>query len=114
MKLYGIPNCNSVKKALDWLNDHEIAYEFHNYKKSGIDKNTLADWCKRVEWQKLVNRQGTTWRKLDPAVQQTITSKTAGIQLMMEQTSVIKRPVIEVGDQLLVGFDEAVYKAAFL
>lgn len=114
MKLYGIPNCNSVKKALDWLNDHEIAYEFHNYKKSGIDKNTLADWCKRVEWQKLVNRQGTTWRKLDTAVQQTITSKTAAIQLMMEQTSVIKRPVIEVGDQLLVGFDEAVYKAAFL
>ena len=114
MKLYGIPNCNSVKKAFDWLSDHKIAYEFHNYKKSGITKNTLSDWCKKVYWQKLVNKQGTTWRNLDPEVQKAITNKTAAIQLMMEQTSVIKRPVIEFGDQLLVGFDEAAFEAAFL
>lgn len=114
MKLYGIPNCNSVKKAFDWLNDHKIDYDFHNYKKSGITKNKLADWCKKVDWQKLVNKQGTTWRNLDAEVQQTITSKTAAIQLMMEQTSVIKRPVIEVGDRLVVGFDEATFEAAFL
>ena len=114
MKLYGIPNCNSVKKAFDWLNERKLAYEFHNYKKAGITKNILADWCKKVDWQKLVNKQGTTWRNLDPEVQKAITNKTAAIQLMMEQTSVIKRPVIEFGDQLLVGFDEAAFEAAFL
>lgn len=114
MIVYGIKNCNIVKNALDWLRKNKIEFEFHDYKKSGITAAKLADWSKQVGWESLVNKRGTTWRQLDEAVQNKITNEKAAIALMVEKTSVIKRPLIEDnGKVLLLGFDEAQYKAVF-
>lgn len=111
MIVYGIKNCNTVKNALDWLKKHRIEFEFHDYKKSGITASRLSDWSKQVGWEGLVNKRGTTWRQLDEAVQNKITNEKAAIALMLEKTSVIKRPLIEdKGKVLLLGFDETEYK----
>jgi arsenate reductase len=113
MTLYGIKNCNTVKSAIDWLNKNKVEFEFHDYKKSGITESQLKMWIKQVGWESLVNRRGTTWRQLDEAVQKKITNEKAAIALMIEKMSVIKRPLIEEGNKvLLLGFDEAEYKKA--
>ena len=110
MILYGIKNCNTVKNAIDWLNKNKIAFEFHDYKKQGITPAKLNAWSKQVGWESLVNKRGTTWRQLDDAEQNKITNEKAAIALMMEKNSVIKRPLIEEGDKvLLLGFDEEEY-----
>jgi len=110
MILYGIRNCNTVKSAVDWLKKHAIEFEFHDYKKSGITNAKLGEWCSQVGWESLVNKRGTTWRQLDQAAQRKVTSKKATIDLMIEKTSVIKRPLIEnEGKVILLGFDEAEY-----
>ncbi|MBK8291233.1 MAG: ArsC family reductase [Flammeovirgaceae bacterium] len=110
MIVYGIKNCNTVKSAVDWLKKHSMEFEFHDYKKSGITKAKLAEWSKQVGWESLVNKRGTTWRQLDEAVQRKITSEKAAIDLMVEKTSVIKRPLIEnKGKVILLGFDEVEY-----
>jgi arsenate reductase (glutaredoxin) len=110
MTVYGIKNCNTVKAALDWLKKNKVEFEFHDYKKSGITAAKLADWSKQVGWESLVNKRGTTWRQLDEAVQKKITSEKAAIALMLEKTSVIKRPLIEENDKVIVlGFDETEY-----
>ena len=109
MKVYGIPNCHTIKKAVDWLKNNEAGYEFHDYKKQGITKEKLKEWSKDVGWEKLVNKKGTTWRTLTPGQQQKITSEKAAIELMIEKPSVIKRPVIEAEGKLIVGFDEEEY-----
>jgi arsenate reductase (glutaredoxin) len=110
MILYGIKNCNTVKSAVDWLKKNEVEFEFHDYKKSGIPASKLADWSKQVGWESLVNKRGTTWRQLDEAVQKKIISEKAAIALMLEKTSVIKRPLIEKnGKVILLGFDEIEY-----
>jgi arsenate reductase len=114
MIVYGIKNCNTVKNALDWLKKNKVEFEFHDYKKSGVTASKLADWSKQVGWESLVNKRGTTWRQLDEAIQNKITNEKAAIALMVEKTSVIKRPLIEDnGKVLLLGFDEAQYKAVF-
>jgi Spx/MgsR family transcriptional regulator len=111
MKVYGIKNCNTVKSAVEWLNKNKIQFEFHDYKKSGVIAAKLNDWCKQVGWESLVNKRGTTWRQLDESVQNKITNEKAAIALMLEKTSVIKRPLIEENDKvILLGFDEASYK----
>lgn len=107
--VYGIPNCNTVKKAVDWLHQHEVEYVFHNYKKEGIAAGKLAQWCAEFGWEKLVNKKGTTWRKLPPEQQEKINGEKAAIAFMMENPSVIKRPVIEKGKDLLIGFDTDEY-----
>lgn len=113
--LYGIPNCNSVQKARTWLDNHQVSYTFHDYKKSGITKAKLTSWCKQLGWEELINKKGTTWRDLDEATQQSITTQAAAISLMMENNSVIKRPVIELGDKIVaIRFDETVYGQVFL
>lgn len=113
--VYGIPNCNTVKKALDWLKEHKVAYTFHDYKKQGITKSKLQLWSKQTGWESLVNKKGTTWRQLDAAQQAGITNEKAAIQLMETHTSVIKRPLIEKGDEVVaLGFDEQQYEKAFL
>lgn len=95
---------------MDWLKKHEIEFEFHDYKKAGITTTKLNDWSKQVGWESLVNKRGTTWRQLDEAVQKKVTTEKAAIALMMEKTSVIKRPLIEKkGKVILLGFDEAEY-----
>lgn len=110
--MYGIPNCDTIKKAKKWLEANGVDYEFHNYKKEGITKAKLKDWCKQVDWEILLNRRGTTWRKLDDATKESI-NKTSAIDIMTEETSIIKRPVIETGDKIIVGFSEDEYKVSF-
>jgi arsenate reductase len=107
MKIYGIPNCNTVKKTLDWFRLHEIDFEFHDFKKLGIDQVKLEEWSGYLGWEALLNKRGTTWKLLSPEIQNSITSKESAFKLMQEKVSVIKRPVIETGhDSVLLGFNE--------
>ncbi len=113
LKVYAIPNCNTVKKALNWLKAKKIAYEFHDYKKLGITSAILTSWCTQVGWEALVNKKGATWRQLPPEVQTKITTQKAAITLMIEKTSIIKRPLLSINDKvILLGFEEAEYKKA--
>src|SRR5882672_10671869 len=110
MIVYGIKNCNTVKSAIEWLNKNKVEFEFHDYKKSGVTEAKLKEWCKQVGWESLVNKRGTTWRQLDEAVQKKVINEKSAIALMMEKTSVIKRPLIEISNKVaLLGFDEAAY-----
>ena len=104
LTLYGIPNCNTMKKARTWLDEHQLEYTFHDYKKAGIDRTTLEAWVNQVGWEPLVNRRGTTWRKLPEEAREGIDQERA-LQLMQDNPSLIKRPVLDAGGQLLVGFD---------
>ena len=108
--LYGIPNCDTIKKARKWLGDNNIAYEFHDYKKVGIDKETLQNWCKELGYETLINKRGTTWRKLDDELKNNINEANA-IKIMQENTSVIKRPVLISDKTKIVGFNETDYKS---
>jgi len=113
LKVYAIPNCNTVKKALEWLKAKKIAYEFHDYKKLGITSAILTSWSTQVGWEALVNKKGATWRQLSPEVQTKITTQKAAITLMIEKTSIIKRPLLSInGKVILLGFEEAEYKKA--
>jgi len=107
--IHGIPACDTMKKARRWLDEHEVEYTFHNYKKLGADASLLRSWCKKTDWQSLVNRRGTTWRKLPESDREELSEKTA-IELMQANPSLIKRPVLvkENGD-ILIGFDEDQY-----
>jgi arsenate reductase len=110
--IYGIPNCDTMKKARAWLDGHGVAYDFHDYKKAGIDRQRLATWSKKVGWETLINRAGTTFRNLPDADKQGVNERTA-IDLMLAQPSLIKRPVLDLGGaKLLVGFKPEVYEAA--
>jgi arsenate reductase len=110
--IYGIKNCDTMKKARTWLDSHGVAYSFHDYKVEGIDKAKLAGWAKLVGWETLLNRAGTTFRKLDDADKQSLTEASA-IALMLAQPSMIKRPVLDLGGKLLVGFKPEVYEREF-
>jgi len=110
MKVYGIKNCNTVKKALDWLNANKVAYEFHDFKKLGISEEKLEEWDTKAGYEKFMNKQGLTWKQLDPAIKETIKTKADALYLLQQKTSMIKRPVIEDGDFLFFGFDEKVYQ----
>ena len=111
--VYAIPNCNTVKKALDWLKTHKVAYEFHDYKKKGITATQLTSWSKQIGWEALINKKGATWRQLPKETQENITSQKAAINLMIEKTSIIRRPLIEEDGKILtLGFDENEYKKA--
>jgi len=105
--IYGIKNCNTVKKVLTYLDEHAIAYTFHDYKKAGITKDRLESWCRQAGWEALVNKKGTTWRQLDDTVKEGVTDAASAIALMAAHTSVIKRPVIEEQDKILsIGWNE--------
>ena len=111
MKLYGIPNCNTVKKARTWLDENGIAYAFHDFKKQGLDEATIKQWLTQAPWDKLVNRAGMTWRNLSDAEKAAVTDNASATELMMAKTSVIKRPLlIKDGNLLALGFDEAKYQ----
>lgn len=111
MKLYGIPNCNTVKKARDWLDQHAVAYEFHDFKKLGLDTATGQAWLQQYPWEKLVNRSGMTWRNLTDAEKNAIIDTPSALALMQSKTSVIKRPVLVNADKILaLGFNEAEYQ----
>lgn len=114
MKLYGIPNCDTVKKARAWLASHAIDVEFHDFKKHGITPELAQRWLQQSSWEQLINRKGTTWRGLPEEQKMTITSDAAAQQLMLEETSVIKRPLLEQDGKLLhIGFDDAAYSKLF-
>jgi arsenate reductase (glutaredoxin) len=111
MIVYGIKNCNTVKSAIEWLKKNKVDFEFHDYKKSGITPAKLSEWCKQVDWESLVNKRGTTWRQLDESNQKKVINEKSAIAVMLEKTSVIKRPLIEKnGKVVLLGFDEDDYK----
>jgi arsenate reductase len=109
--LYGIKNCDTMKKARTWLDGHDVQYDFHDYKTAGIDPKVLARWCGEVGWEVLLNRSGTTFRKL-PEAQKTGLNERKAIELMVAQPSMIKRPVLEIGKRVLVGFQAEVYGQA--
>lgn len=112
--VYGIKNCNTVKSALGWLADNKIEYEFYDYKSKGITEAKLKEWCSQVGWESLVNKRGTTWRQLDPAIQEKVRNQSSAIALMKEKTSVIKRPLIESGNKVIaLGFDPDSYHEVF-
>lgn len=114
MKLYGIPNCSTVKKARAWLDQHAIAYEFHDFKKLGLDTTTAQHWLTQHPWEKLVNRSGMTWRNLSDVEKNAVVDAASALPLMQEKTSVIKRPVLVNNDQILaLGFNEADYTQLF-
>jgi arsenate reductase len=110
--IYGINNCDTMKKARAWLDGHEVAYEFHDYKASGIDKAVLEDWVKDVGWEALLNRAGTTFRKLSAADRENLTESKA-IALMLAWPSMIRRPVLDQDGRLMVGFRPEAYERAF-
>jgi len=103
--LYGIPNCDTVKRARAWLAEHEIDVSFHDFKKQGVPTERLDAWIKALGWEALVNRRGTTWRRLDEAAREAVVDAASARALMLAQPSVIKRPVIEWGRQTSVGFE---------
>jgi len=106
MIVYGIPNCDTVKRARAWLDGRRVGYTFHDFKKSGVPEQRLDAWLLASGWEPLLNRKGTTWRKLDAAAQARVTDAKTARALMLEQHSVIKRPVVEWGDgRITVGFD---------
>lgn len=110
--LYGIPNCDTVKKARAWLDAHGVAYTFHDYKKGGADPSLVAGWVDRLGWEALLNRAGTTFRKLGPADKDGLDAERA-VALMSAHPSLIRRPVVVDGDRLLVGFKPDTFAAAF-
>ena len=109
IKMYGIPNCDTIKKARKWLEANNLDYDFHNYKKTGVPEDNLKLWIKIVGWKILLNRRGTTWRKLDDEIKKNI-DETSAIKVMLDNPSSIKRPVLEIDNSLLVGFSEDTYK----
>lgn len=110
--LYGIPNCNTVKAARTWLDAHGVAYTFHDYKKAGVTDSKLKIWCKVFGWETVINRAGTTFKKLPDAAKSDLDQAKA-IALMIGQPSMIKRPIVEHEGGLLVGFKPAEWEAVF-
>ncbi|MCM2401339.1 ArsC family reductase [Rhizobium sp. S153] len=107
--IYGIKNCDTMKKARVFLDEHGVDYAFHDYKASGIDRPHLERWCREAGWETVLNRAGTTFRKLPDAARENLNEARA-IELMLEQPSMIKRPVLEKDGRLLIGFKPEIYE----
>lgn len=108
VKIYGIPNCDTIKKARKWLEANGVDYQFHDYRKQGVPEQNLEQWVKQAGWEALLNRRGTTWRKLPEDVRENIDEASA-VAVMMDNPSAIKRPVLEKDNILLIGFNEDEY-----
>lgn len=111
--LYGIPNCDTVKKSRTWLAEHGQDVTFHDFKKQGLDRATVAAWLDGLDWELLVNRKGTTWRKLSDERRAAVVDKASALELMLEHPSVIKRPVLAGAGPLQAGFSADAYARAF-
>jgi arsenate reductase len=109
--IYGIKNCDTMKKARAWLDSNRVDYTFHDYKTAGVDRKRLERWCEELGWEALLNRAGTTFRKLQDADKQALDAKKA-VALMLAQPSMIKRPVLERDGNLFVGFKPEIYASA--
>lgn len=112
MILYGISNCDTVKKAKNWLETHNIDYQFHDFRKQGLDANTINQWLQSVSWDKILNKRSTSWRNLDPSIQQTV-NETNIVDLLIENPTLIKRPVMDVNDTITLGFNSDTYQGIF-
>ena len=112
MILYGISNCDTVKKAKNWLETHNIDYKFHDFRKQGLDANTINRWLQSVSWDKILNKRSTSWRNLDPSIQQTV-NETKIVDLLIENPTLIKRPVMDVNDTITFGFNSDTYQGIF-
>jgi arsenate reductase len=110
--IYGIKNCDTMKKAFAWLDAHGVEYAFHDYKRAGVPADRLAAWAKSAGWERLVNTRGPTWRKI-PEESRSGLDETRALKLLQQHSSAIKRPVLEYGKTVLVGFDAAEYARAF-
>ena len=106
-RIYGIPNCDTIKRARDFLAEHSIDHSYHDYKKLGVPEDEIDQWIDRLGWERLLNRQGNTWRKLDADTQAAVHDAASAKALMLAQPSVIRRPVLVQGEHLLVGFNVA-------
>ncbi len=113
MKVYGITNCNTVKKALDWLKQNHVEFEFHDFKKLGISPEKLQEWNEKAGYEKFLNKQGLTWKQLDAETKATVQSAAEALPLLQQKTSMIKRPVIEDNGFLYFGFNEEAYRQHF-
>jgi arsenate reductase len=111
--LYGITNCDQVRKARTWLTAAGVTYRFHDFRSAGLDPDRLAQWLRRMPWDSLLNRKGTTWRKLDERNRQAVTDQLSAQSAMLADLRIIKRPVLEHGERLLVGFSEPLYRSFF-
>ncbi|QZA82710.1 ArsC family reductase [Deefgea piscis] len=114
MKLYGIPNCDTVKKARVWLTEHNFDYEWHDFKKNVLSPALIEYWVANCGWEVLVNRQGTTWRKLDEASKASVIDAASATALMLASPSVIKRPVLDYNGKIIVGFKPETYSSLLL
>jgi Spx/MgsR family transcriptional regulator len=112
VKMYGIPNCDTIKKARQWLSENNIDYEFHDYKKQGVDESLLNDWVDQLGWESLLNKRSTTWRQLDQALKANIDEHQA-IKIMLAHPSIIKRPLLDDGRRLHLGFKAGQYEELF-
>jgi arsenate reductase len=112
LTMLGISNCDTIKKARAWLEDHGVAYDFHDYKTAGIDRARLSAWADELGWDKLLNRAGTTFRKLPEAERENL-DRDKAVALMLAQPSMIKRPVLDLGNRRLLGFKPSDYEQAF-
>jgi Spx/MgsR family transcriptional regulator len=110
--IYGIRNCDTMKKAFAWLDARGIAYDFHDYKKTGLDENTLREWVNELGWESLLNTRGMMWRKLPDSAKVGIDRERA-IRLMLDTPSIIKRPVLDTGSRRYLGFSEPLYNGIF-
>ncbi len=110
--LYGIPNCDTVRKARRWLDAREINYQFHNFRKEGLNESMLRAWVTELGWEALINRRGTTWRNLPEQLRNNINQNSA-IQLMLDNPTLIKRPILDLGTNRHIGFSEAQYQELF-
>jgi len=112
MILYGISNCDTVKKAKNWLETNNIDYRFHDFRKQGLEPETVQDWLNQIPWDKLLNKRSTTWRNLEPEVQQSVNAENI-IQLLVENPTLIKRPVLKVNGIINIGFNADTYQGIF-
>ena len=107
--IYGIPNCDTTKKAMAWLQKNNIAFSFHDYKLQGISKEKLAAWCSKKGWETIFNKRSTTWRELVEAEQNKVIDQEAAIKVMLQNNSIIKRPIVEYSNAIIAGFKETEY-----
>ena len=107
IKLYGIPNCDTVKKARRWLADHNIEYQFHDFKKAGVPEAPLQAWLEHFGWEIVLNRKGRTWRQLSEDDRAGVTDIASAKSILLQKPSMIKRPILECGDNVIIGFNEA-------
>ena len=112
MIIYGISNCDTVKKAKLWLDSQNIDYRFHDFRKDGIDSDIINGWLKTISWDKILNKRSTTWRTLDSSIQQAVNESNV-VDLLVKNPTLIKRPVVDVNDIITIGFNSDTYQGIF-